>query len=103
MNLTRPLLLIVHAWNLLGGHGTSFWCVSRRLRWTIVAEPHLSFGRTLDWAGSCLDRHGLVGLNPQLTYHIREARMYGLMAVTVVLLAVVALRFDQCRDEQALA
>jgi uncharacterized membrane protein len=53
-------------------------------------------GRTsgLGW-GPALIAMAWLGLNPQMTYHVREARMYGLMAVTVVLAAVVALRFDQ--------
>jgi len=89
--------LIVHAWNLLGGTRNEFL-----VRFPSIALGLLllsltyRLGRTsgLGW-GPALIVMAWLGLNPQLTYHIREARMYGLMAVTVVLLAVVALRFDQ--------
>lgn len=89
--------LILRAWNLLGGTRNEFL-----VRFPSIALGLLllsltyRLGRTsgLGW-GPALIAMAWLGLNPQLTYHIREARMYGLMAVTVVLLAVVALRFDQ--------
>ena len=31
-----------------------------------------------------------LGLNPQITYHVREARMYPLMATTAALAAVAS-------------
>lgn len=36
-----------------------------------------------------------VGLNPQITLHVREARMYGLMIVSLTAAALVAWRFER--------
>ena len=38
---------------------------------------------------------GLVGFDPQLTVHLREARMYGPMVTSVALVALVAIRFER--------
>jgi len=89
--------LIMHAWNVLGGTRNEFL-----VRFPSIALGLLllsltyRLGRTsgLGW-GPALIAMAWLGLNPQMTYHVREARMYGLMAVTVVLAAVAALRFDQ--------
>ena len=101
LNVDEPhpplFYLMQHGWTLLGGSRNEF----------LVRFPSVFLGvlllcltyrlgraTGLGWPAALTSAIWL-GLNPQITYHVREARMYPLMAVTVVLAALVALHFEQ--------
>ncbi len=89
--------LIMHGWDLLGGSRNEY----------LVRFPSIALGLILlsltyrlgratglGWRAAVIAAVWL-GLSAQLTYHVREARMYVLMAVTATLVVLVALRFDR--------
>ena len=101
LNVDEPhppiFYLIQYGWNLVGGRRNEFL-----VRFPAVALGLLllslayRLGRAagLEWWAALISVVWL-GLNPQITYHVREARMYTLMAVTAAWLAVIALRFER--------
>jgi hypothetical protein len=96
--------LMQHVWNQAGGTrneflirfpsvvlGTLLLCLTYRLG--------LALG--LGWPAALASIIWL-GLIPQLVYHVREARMYPLMAVTAILAAIVTVRFDRLPHRAAI-
>lgn len=109
LNVDEPhppiFYLIQYGWNLVGGRRNEF----------LVRFPAVALGMLLlslvyrlgraaglgRWAA--LVSVVWLGLNPQITYHVREARMYTLMAVTATWVAVIALRFERSPGRAAAA
>jgi hypothetical protein len=96
--------LMQHVWNLAGGTRNEFL-----VRFPSVVLGILllcltyRLGRALGlgWVAALVSIIWL-GLIPQLTYHVREARMYPLMAVTAVLAAVTTVSFERLPRRGAL-
>jgi hypothetical protein len=86
-----------HVWNSVGGTRNDFLVrfPSVVLGVLLLALTY-QLGRALGlgWLAALVSIVWL-GLNPQLTYHVREARMYPLMAVTAIAAAVMTVRFER--------
>ena len=101
LNVDEPhpplFYLLQYGWSQVGGSRNEFL-----IRFPAVALGMLllsltyRLGRTsgLGWWAALLSVIWL-GFSPQITYHVREARMYALMAVTATLVAIIALRFER--------
>ena len=101
LNVDEPhpplFYLVQHGWNLVGGSRNELLV---RFPSVVLGILLLSLtyqlGRStgLGWRAALVAVVWL-GLNPQITYHVREARMYPLMATTAALAAVIAVRFER--------
>jgi hypothetical protein len=108
LNSTEPhppaYYLFMHVWRVLIGGRQEF----------LIRFPSLLLGMVLIslvyrlGLELGLNRRGafmasvLIGLNPQITVHLREARMYGPMLVTLAVAALVTVRFDRLPRRAAL-
>jgi hypothetical protein len=89
--------LAMHAWQSVAGNRPetmvrfpSVWVGVLLLALVYRLGRELGLGR---W--TALIPMAIVGCDPQLVLHLREARMYGPMVTSVALLALVALRFER--------
>lgn len=101
LNLDEPhppvYFLVLRAWRDVIGRGDEF---SMRypsvLAGLLLLSITFRIGRELGlhWPAALIAALAL-GLNPQVTVHIREARMYGLMLTSLAFAVLIGLRFEQ--------
>lgn len=89
--------LAMHAWHALAGTRPEFLVrYPSLLAGLLLLTLTYRLGRDLGLGHrGALAAMVVLGLNPQVTVHLREARMYGPMIVSLALVALVALRFKR--------